>query len=118
MQQPAYVYNAVITNVVDGDTIDARVDLGFYASVNIRFRLNGIDTPELTSTDASVRMVAVKAREFVKQFNGQSITLHSYKTDKYGRWLADIFVQGSTKSLNQTLLEENLAVPYFGGSKV
>lgn len=111
---PPYKYKAIITNVVDGDTVDARVDLGFTVSVDIRFRLYGIDTPELNSKEESVRYKAKLAKQYViDKILDKEVLIESYKTDKYGRWLVNIFIED--KTLNQMLIEEQLAIPYYGG---
>jgi micrococcal nuclease len=106
-----FIYNATVTNVVDGDTIDALVDLGFTVFVLIRFRLSGIDTPELNSKDILLRENARKAKEFViERILNKKVTIQSKKTDKYGRWLAVVYIDGY--NLNQQLVDENLAVIY------
>ena len=116
MQTRDYVYSAMITRVVDGDTVDAIVDLGFTVSVNIRFRLYGIDTMETNDKDLAKRDLGLKAKLLVNDLVlGKEVTLKSYKTDKYGRWLAEIFVDGV--SVNSKLIAEGLAVEYFGGAK-
>lgn len=115
--QPQYLYKAKIVGVVDGDTVDAIVDLGFTVSVFIRFRLNGINTPETNDSDPVKRALGVKAKEFVTTtLLNKEVTIRSFKTDKYGRWLADIFVDGQT-SINQMLIEQQLAVAYTGGAR-
>ena len=110
-----YVYNAFVTNVVDGDTIDADVDLGFTVWVSIRFRLYGLDTMETNDKDPIKREQALKAKQFViDRLLNQNVTLRSHKTDKYGRWLADIYLTNDmTKSVNTILLEEGLAKKYI-----
>jgi micrococcal nuclease len=116
MLTPDYTYVAKIVNVVDGDTVDAIVDLGFTVSVAVRFRLYGIDTMETNDKDATKRDLGQRAKKFVAdKLTNQTVTLRSYKTDKYGRWLAEIFVDGN--SVNKQLLTEGLAVEYFGGTK-
>ena len=114
--KPPYRYKAKITNIVDGDTVDAVVDLGFTVSVDIRFRLYGIDTPELRSSDESIREEAKKAKQFVidKLFE-REVLIDTYKTDKYGRWLAEILYEDTT--INKMLIDEGLATPYYGGTK-
>lgn len=114
--QPQYLYSAVITKVVDGDTLDATVDLGFNIFTNIRFRLYGLDTPEIHSADPTLRATANKAKQLVETLLNKSVTIKTYKPDKYGRWLAEIYIDGGS-SINKQLLEQNLAVPYFGGTK-
>lgn len=111
--QPQYVYNALVTNVVDGDTIDATVYLGFYVAASIRFRLVGINTPEINSPDPVVREAALNAKKRVQDLIlNKSVTLRSFKTDKYGRWLADVYLDSN--SISNTLLHEGLAVAYKG----
>lgn len=115
--QPPYKYKAFIYNVVDGDTIDARVDLGFTVSVDVRFRLAGLDTPELHSSDSIVREAAQRAKQFTSdKVSGKNVLLESVKADKYGRWLAKIYLPDST-CLNDILLSEHLAVEYSGGTR-
>lgn len=115
--QSDYLYRAFITNVIDGDTVDARVDLGFTVSVNVRFRLYGIDTPELRSSDEAVREQAKLAKQYVIDcLLNKEVLLKSYKTDKYGRWLADFFIEENV-TISRRLVEEGLAKEYFGGKK-
>jgi len=112
-----YIYSATITNVVDGDTVDANIDLGFTVWVKIRFRLNSIDTPELNSPDAIVRESGQKAKEYVKSvLLGKTVTISSFKADKYGRWLADIYLPDG-ELFNDRMINEGYAVPYFGGKR-
>lgn len=116
--QPPYIYRATITNVVDGDTFDAVVDLGFNVQTRIRFRLLGLDTAELNSADVVQRELATKAKQLLStQALNQQATIHSHKADKYGRWLAELFIDGQSLSMNNRLLAEGLAKPYFGGTR-
>lgn len=116
--QPPYIYRATVTNVVDGDTFDAVVDLGFNVQTRIRFRMLGLDTAELSSPDPGQRVLAIKARTFLTNAAlNQQATIHSHKADKYGRWLAELFIDGKPLSINNQLLLEGLAKPYFGGTR-
>ena len=115
--QPPYKYKALITNVVDGDTVDARVDLGFTVSVDVRFRLYGIDTPEINSTDETKRDIAKEAKQYlINTILNKEVLIKTFKPDKFGRWLVEIFVS-EDYTINKLLIEKNLAVPYFGGTK-
>jgi micrococcal nuclease len=125
-------YRAQCLNVVDGDTVDLFVDLGFRMYTKARFRLARINTPELNSADPAVVARAQQAREFVKQaltvlavasFDANSWNLRivpEKSADEYGRWLAEIFyllpaVPGAVPvevSLNQQLLDHGLAILY------
>lgn len=108
-----YFYNAKILNVVDGDTVDALIDLGFKVTITLRLRFNGIDTSELHSSDPELRERANKAKAFVTEnLLNKEVVLQTYKADKYGRYLADIYLIDDTVSINTKLLNEGLAVVY------
>lgn len=96
---------AIITNVVDGDTVDILLDLGFTVKVKTRFRLARINTPERGEPGWQ------QATDYMRQFVDQNITLDSTKIDKYGRYLADIYV-GDT-CINDYMLQQGLAKPYI-----
>ena len=116
MIKSQYLYNAFVKNVVDGDTIDVDIDLGFEVKFTTRLRLNGVDTPERNDKDPVIREAANKATEYVKSMIlGKWVTLESFKKDKFGRYLADIYIGGVC--LNQSLITEGHAVAYFGGAK-
>lgn len=112
MIQPNYNYFAKIVNVIDGDTVDLVVDVGFNVAIKERFRLSFINTPELNSIDQMERLIAIEARNFVLQYLNMAVRIKSTKRDKYGRFLAEIFVDGETTSINQQLLDLKLAQPY------
>jgi len=108
-----YTYKATITDVYDGDTVTALVDLGFHTKTQLRIRLHGINTPELRGAS---RDAGIKARDRVNELiMGKVVTLITYKDrqEKYGRWLAEIYLPGSEKSINTLLVEEKLAVPFM-----
>lgn len=111
-----YIYNALVLNVVDGDTIDVSIDLGFSVYVHERLRLFGIDTPELTSEDVLLRENAKKAKSRVYELiNGRQVKIQTFKTDKYGRYLAKVYL--NEICINDLLITENLAKPYYGGAR-
>jgi len=108
-----YEYNAKLLKVVDGDTIDAMVDLGFSTFTKQRIRLYEIDTPEVRTRDLEEKKAGLKAKkrliELLEQNNG-TFVLKSHGLGKYGRCLGEIFT--NNRSINQILLKEGLAVPY------
>jgi micrococcal nuclease len=111
-----YQYRATCLAVVDGDTADFEIDLGLEISHRIRVRLYGINTPELHSPDDAERIKAVLARAFLStMIFGKPLIVETIKdrTEKYGRYLADVFVEGVEKSVNAQLLEAGLAVEYL-----
>lgn len=109
-----YEYNAVVTRVIDGDTIDVVIDLGFRVDHRTRVRLFGIDTPEVRTRDLEEKARGFKAKERLIELlerNQNQITLTSNEWGKFGRALATIYVDGV--DINQQLILENLAVPYL-----
>lgn len=111
-----YFYEAKVINVVDGDTIDCLVDLGFYVSVEMRFRLNGVDTAELHSKDEAKRALAKQAKDFVTStILDKEVLLQTFKQDKYGRYLCEVFI--GDNSVNRRLIEMGLAESYDGGKR-
>ena len=115
-----YEYRCKVTRVVDGDTVDIDIDLGFGVWLHKeRVRIYGIDTPESRTRDKEEKKYGLMAKEFVKQFvKGDSIKLTTQKYDakgKFGRILGDIIVDGT--SLSDTMIKEHHAVPYYGQSK-
>ena len=105
-----YTYRALVYNVVDGDTIDVNVDLGFKIYTKQRIRLNRIDTPErgeLGYTKATTRL-----KDLILD---KEVTLITTKISKWGYYLGDIYL--NDQDINQIMLTENLAKPYSGGTK-
>jgi micrococcal nuclease len=105
MEDKLYFYNATVTNVYDGDTIRADIDLGFNMKIsNMKIRLSGIDTPEIRGEERPYGLIA---KDFVNERipAGTEIQILTEKdaTGKYGRYLATIFYAGG-KNLNEELL--------------
>lgn len=113
-----YTYEAKVVRVVDGDTVDALIDLGFSTHKKIRIRMVGINTPESRTRDLEEkkRGLAAKARlvEILKE-NDDKFILESHGVGKYGRCLAVIRI-GDT-NVNQQLIIEGHATEYFGGKR-
>ena len=113
-----YTYQAQVTRVVDGDTIDALVDLGFDIHKSIRIRLVGMNAPESRTRDLEEKKLglAAKARLIeILQSNENKFVLESQGVGKYGRCLGEIFL-GDVK-LNDLLISEGHAVAYDGGKR-
>lgn len=108
-----------IAKIVDGDTLDINIDLGFSMTTKQRIRLNGIDTPESNSKDDLERKLAIEAKEFVTKWllEHPSLIIRTTKSDKYGRMLGDLIVHGKTVSLNQEMIRLGYAWTYDGGTK-
>ena len=114
-----YIYRAKLDRVVDGDTVDVTLDLGFDILYNNRIRLLGIDTPEIRTRDLEEKALGLAAKDRVKELCpvGSTVILRTTKDGKgkFGRILGEIFVE--EQSVNKLLVEEGHAVEYFGGKK-
>ncbi len=101
-----YEYRATITNVVDGDTVDATIQLGFRMSSVQRLRLLGLDTPEKFGP---TKVQGLAAKQFVMtNLLGKTVVIRTHKSDVFGRWLAVIYLDGV--DFNQRLIDEGWAV--------
>lgn len=108
----AYIRRAELIHVVDGDTVDLRVDLGFRVFAELRFRLIGIDTPELTGPTRTMGRMAREA--LIDQLEGKVVTVESLgEPDKYGgRW--DGKIRFGELDIATNLLTNGYALPYDG----
>lgn len=112
--EPIYRYRAEVRQVVDGDTVDAVIDLGFYIKITERLRLEGLDTPEIrgVSRASAEYRKGIEARTYVeKRFaqNGNQMLVETGKGGRWGRWIATIYLADSQKSLNIELIEKGFA---------
>jgi len=117
-----YEYQAELLRVVDGDTLDCRIDLGFDVWVKKRVRLFGVNTPESRTRDLEEkkRGIAAKNRliEILKNNFGKFILI-SHETGKYGRVLGELKINIDEDIINvkDLLIKEGHGVPYFGGKR-
>ena len=112
-----------VTNVVDGDTIDVDIDLGFDISFSSRVRLAGIDTPESRTTNKAEKVLGLEAKEYVKSKikDAKDVVIKTEKVDsseKYGRILGWLFLDGSKVSVNEQMIADGYAWGYLGDTKV
>ena len=121
-----YNYKISPLRVIDGDTIDAEIDLGFDVKIKKRIRFMGINTPESRTRDLEEKARGLAAKDRVKQLLGgcNNITLNSHGVGKFGRCLGEIMldmVDGQEKltleNLNELLIKEGHAVEYHGGKR-
>jgi len=114
-----YEYRAIIRRVVDGDTVDITLDLGFDILYNNRIRLLGIDTPESRTRDLEEKKLGLAAKKRVRELCpvGSTVTVKTTKDGrgKFGRILGEIYV--GDVNVNRLLIEEGHAIEYFGGKK-
>lgn len=108
-----YEYAAKVINVVDGDTIDCEVDLGFYLKAVHRFRLLGVNCPEVHGAS---RPDGLKAAEHTRlTLLNKTVRLRTTRSDDFGRWLTTVFL--GDWDFNQSLIDGGFAVPYMVGVK-
>jgi micrococcal nuclease len=112
-----------VTNVVDGDTIDVVIDLGFDIMFASRVRLAGIDTPESRTKDKVEKALGLESKEYLKKHlkDAKSVVIKTEKIDsseKYGRILGWVYVNGDTESLNDKMINDGYAWGYMGETKV
>lgn len=112
-----------VHKVVDGDTIDVDIDLGFNVSYFQRVRLAGIDTPESRTTDDYEKKLGLESKEWLKKHleGATDIVIKTEKPDsseKYGRILGWLHIGGVEKSLNLLMIEQGYAWSYMGDTKI
>ena len=116
-----HIYSAKLIRVVDGDTCDALIDLGFDTWVKKRIRFKGVDTWESRTRNKEEKVKGLAAKAYVKDLLENSddgkFSIISHGVGKYGRVLGEIFVKGEEKSVNELLKENGHAYEYHGGKK-
>ena len=114
-------YSCKLVRVVDGDTCDAMIDLGFDTWVKKRIRFKGVDTWESRTRDLEEKAKGLEAKAFTKDLLENSddgkFSIISYGLGKYGRVLGELFVKGHEQSVNDLLIENGHAYEYEGGKK-
>ena len=112
-----YKYNAKLDRVVDGDTVDALVDLGFDTWKKVRIRMMGMNAPESRTRDLEEKKLGLAAKaRLIEMLGDGEFTLQSHGVGKYGRCLGEIFRE-SDVSINRQLINEGHATEYFGGKR-
>tara|TARA_R100000231_G_scaffold6589_1_gene9676 strand:- start:753 stop:1139 length:387 start_codon:yes stop_codon:yes gene_type:complete len=116
-----HIYSAKVVRVVDGDTADAMIDLGFDTWVKKRIRFYGVDTWESRTRNKEEKVKGLAAKAYVKDLLENSdegkFLLKSYGVGKYGRVLGELYVKGYEQSVNELLKENGHAYEYHGKKK-
>ena len=104
-----------ITKVIDGDTVDLDIDLGFGITISHRIRLKGINTPETKTLDLEEKNKGIQARLWLEKELSRSgeWIIETTKEDKYGRMLGTLYYIGDPVTLNEKMLTEGIAKPYM-----
>ena len=122
-----YTYNAQVVRVVDGDTIDAEIDLGFDIKIKKRIRLAGINAPEPRTRNLAEKKQGLASKERLKHMlegSANEFELESKELGKYGRVLGKLYISKlagrdtiTKVCVNDKLVEEGYAVEYDGGKR-
>jgi micrococcal nuclease len=112
-----------VKNVVDGDTIDVVIDLGFDILFASRVRLAGIDTPESRTTDKAEKALGIESKDYLKKHlkDAKSVVIKTEKmnsSEKFGRILGWVYVNGDTESVNDKMINDGYAWGYLGDTKI
>ena len=115
-----YEYNCTVARVVDGDTIDALVDLGFDTWKKVRIRMMGMNAPESRTRDKEEKKKGLAAKKYLQTLLESYdfvFILKSHGVGKFGRCLGEILFEDSDISANQIMINEGHAVEYHGGKR-
>ena len=120
--KPDFSYAATVVRCVDGDTVTLDIDCGFSIFTRQTTRLFGIDTAEtrmVRNGSQELKRLGQLATQFVQAALpvGKEVTIKTHKEGKFGRILAEIYINGGDDSLNDLLIEKRMAVKYYGQSK-
>ncbi|MDB9847598.1 thermonuclease family protein [bacterium] len=111
-----YRYNAKLDRVVDGDTVDALVDLGFDTWKKVRIRMHGMNAPESRTRDLEEKKLGLAAKSrLIELLRDGDFILQSHGVGKYGRCLGTLWIEDI--DINKTLISEGHATEYFGGKR-
>lgn len=104
-----------VDKIIDGDTIDVTIDLGFNLNIKQRVRLAGIDAPETRTRDLKEKESGLESKKWLedKLNTSESLTIRTEKDDKYGRILGWIYVDDDQISINNHMIQEGYANPYM-----
>ena len=113
-----YEYNAKLSKVIDGDTIDANIDLGFQTFVKQRIKLYGVDTPQSRSKDEKEKEEGIKAKNRLIELLPREFKVRTVlnKRGKFGRVLGYVYApnpDGTEININETMIKEGYATKYF-----
>ena len=116
-------YVKQVTNVVDGDTIDVVIDLGFDISFTSRVRLAGIDTPESRTKDKAEKALGLESKKYLADRikSAKNVVIRTEKinsSEKFGRILGWLYLDGESNSINHEMIEKGYAWGYLGETKV
>ncbi len=103
-----------INKIIDGDTVDLDIDLGFSITISHRVRLKDINAPETRTLNLDEKKLGVEAKDWLEQELSRkgNWVIQTFKEDKYGRILGTIYLEGESTTVNEKMLNEGVALPY------
>jgi micrococcal nuclease len=103
-----------VTKIIDGDTIDAVIDLGFSVFIKSRIRLAGINAPETKTVDLNEKAKGLDAKSWLeKELKDQEIIIRTLKEEKYGRMLGYLYTRNHSLTINERMILEGFAEKYY-----
>ena len=110
-----YKYKMKVLKIIDGDSLWAMIDLGMKTYQKQNIRLYGIDAPEIRVNNKA----GYEARDYLSLLldGAKDVWVRTYKQDKYGRWLGEIFISNIKDSINDKMVMHGHAEPYWGGKR-
>lgn len=109
-----YTYRAKLVRVIDGDTVDLAIDVGFFLTATVRCRMAGINTPERGHPRFAEAAIELAHQIKMRESPGGYVYVLTGKGDKYGRWLVFIGSDSSIRdTVNDAMVQSGLAVPYM-----
>ena len=114
-----YKYNAKLDRVVDGDTVDVLVDLGFNTWKKVRIRMHGMNAPESRTRDLEEKKFGLASKEYLKHWieEQEYVMIESTEKGKFGRVLGNVWNPECTVCVNTKMIEDHHAVEYTGQNK-
>ena len=111
-----FYYKVEVLRIVDGDTVDVRIDLGFNVWHKCRVRLVGINAPESRTRDLEEKARGLAAKQWlIDRLEFKDVEMKSHGSGKYGRILGELFIEDV--NINQEMIKEGHAVKYDGGKR-
>lgn len=114
-----FFYRAEVKKIIDGDTLDVLIDVGFNIHFHARIRLYGVNTPESRTSNKEEKVMGLAAKDFTKKWvedNQKIIYIKTVldKNEKYGRVLAEVYDETKNSCLNKDIINSGFAREYFG----
>ena len=104
---PNYTYSASLDRIIDGDTIEATIDLGHSVFMKRTLRLLGYDSPEIRTRDDQEKVAGLEAKKFLESILTKNLVVRTVKKDSFGRWLSEVWYQSADEwvSVSESMIK-------------